>query len=124
MAKILVVEDDENLRFIYSKNLIKKNYIVESVDNGMDALEKVGEFGPDIILLDIMLPDLNGLELLQLLKDQPKYRNIPVLMITGISDPNEIKKCLDIGAMGFILKGSSSEEMEDKIEIILRTLNI
>lgn len=124
MAKILVVEDEEHLRLIHKRNLTKKGYDVEAVDNGMDALELVREFEPDLILLDIMMPELNGMELLELLKEQPKYKHIPVLMITGVSENDDITKCLDLGALGYILKGSSADELQNKIDIILNSLRL
>lgn len=122
MAKLLVVEDDENLRNIYSKNLTKRNYIVETASDGNAALSKLDEFLPDAILLDIMMPGLNGKEFLKFLKKNPRYKNIPVIMITGVSDINDIKVCLENGAAGYILKGSSSDEIDRKISVILKTL--
>lgn len=124
MAKILVVEDEENIRELHKRNLTRNNHEVETVENGLDALDKVREFKPDLILLDIMLPELSGIELLQLLKEQPKYKDIPVLMITGVSGTAEITKCLEIGALGYIIKGSSSDEMNKKIRIILDSMKL
>ncbi len=122
MSKLLVVEDDENLRQIYTKNLTRRDYTVESASDGNDALNKLPDFKPDAILLDIMMPGLNGKEFLKFLKQSPRYKSIPVIMITGVSDINDIKICLDNGAAGYILKGSSTDEIDKKISVILQTL--
>lgn len=122
MAKLLIVEDDENLRLIYSKNLSKRNYEVETATDGNDALDKLSDYMPDAILLDIMMPELNGKEFLKFLKQSPRYSKIPVIMITGVSDINDIKMCLENGAAGYILKGSSADEIDKKINVVLSTL--
>lgn len=122
MPKILVVEDDENLRQIYTRNLVRRNYTVETSSDGNEALNKLSEFKPDVILLDIMMPGLNGKEFLKFLKQSPRYKTIPVIMITGVSDINDIKICLDNGAAGYILKGSSTDEIDKKISVVLQTL--
>lgn len=122
MPKILVVEDDENLRQIYTRNLVRRNYTVETSSDGNEALNKLSEFKPDVILLDIMMPGLNGKEFLKFLKQSPRYKTIPVIMITGVSDINDIKTCLDNGAAGYILKGSSTDEIDKKISVVLQTL--
>lgn len=122
MPKLLVVEDDENLREIYAKNLTRRDYTVETSTDGNDALNKLTDFKPDVILLDIMMPGLDGKEFLKFLKQSPRYKTIPVIMITGVSDINDIKQCLDNGAAGYVLKGSSTDEIDKKISVILKTL--
>jgi DNA-binding response OmpR family regulator len=119
MTKILLVEDEEFLRDLYSRSLRLKNYEVETAVDSEDALVKLKLFKPDVVILDIILPRLNGIEVLKMLKNDPRLKRIPVIMLTGVSEINKIKECLDIGAMGYILKGSSADEITEKINLIV-----
>jgi DNA-binding response OmpR family regulator len=119
MTKILLVEDEEFLRDLYSRSLRLKNYEVETAVDSEDALVKLKLFKPDVVILDIILPRLNGIEVLKMLKNDPRLKRIPVIMLTGVSEINKIKECLDIGAIGYILKGSSADEITEKINLIV-----
>mgnify|MGYP005859762489 CR=1 FL=1 len=119
MPKVLLVEDDESLRKLYSKSLKLKNYRVETAVDGADALVKVGLFRPDVIILDIIMPELNGIEVLKILKTDPEFKKIPILMLTIASEINTIKECLENGATGYILKGGSPEDIAKKINNII-----
>lgn len=105
MPRVLLVEDDESLRILYSRSLRLKKYDVETAVNGADALVKVGIYMPDVIVLDIMMPELSGIEVLKVLKSDPEYKKIPILMLTTASEINTIKECLEKGATGYIIKG-------------------
>jgi DNA-binding response OmpR family regulator len=121
MAKVLLVEDDESLRLLYSKNLKAKNFEVETAVDGKDAFSKLKLFKPDLIILDIILPGINGIEILQILKGDPEFERIPVIMLTSISEVNRIKECLDSGAKGYIMKDKrvSAEEIAEKVNLLL-----
>ena len=121
MAKVLLVEDDESLRLLYSKNLRAKNFEVETAVDGKDAFSKLKLFKPDLIILDIILPGINGIEILQILKGDPEFERIPVIMLTSISEVNRIKECLDSGAKGYIMKDKrvSAEEIAEKVNLLL-----
>ena len=121
MAKVLLVEDDESLRLLYSKNLKAKNFEVETAVDGKDAFSKLKLFRPDLIILDIILPGINGIEILQILKGDAEFEKIPVIMLTSISEVNRIKECLDSGAKGYIMKDKrvSAEEIAEKVNLLL-----
>ena len=121
MAKVLLVEDDESLRLLYSKNLKAKNFEVETAVDGKDAFSKLKLFKPDLIILDIILPGINGIEILQILKGDAEFEKIPVIMLTSISEVNRIKECLDSGAKGYIMKDKrvSAEEIAEKVNLLL-----
>jgi len=115
MPKILVVDDDENLRSIYKTNLEKRGYTVDLAIHGKDALMKIPEWKPDIVLLDIMMPELDGVKVLENLSENSMLDN---LSVSGVSEINIMKKSLDIGARGYILKGESIEEIDRMLRMI------
>jgi DNA-binding response OmpR family regulator len=81
--KILVIEDDVDLNTIIELNLQKEGYITDHAYDGEEALKKVDSFQPDLIILDVMLPKLNGVEFNTKLKSNPKTKNIPIIALTG-----------------------------------------
>ena len=122
--KILLVEDDESLRVLYSRSLRIKDFEVETAVNGKDALVKVNLFKPDAIILDLVMPEMDGIEVLKTLKGDPKLKKIPVLMLTGSSDSDKMQECLKIGARGFLIKTSyfSAGEIAEKVKLLLGLL--
>ena len=100
MAKILLVEDEESLRRLYSQVLTSRTYTVESAESGREALIKLNEFRPDLIVLDIVMPGYNGVEFLKILKNDRDLKTVPVLMLSAINEMTKIRECLDMGAAG------------------------
>lgn len=124
MAKILLVEDEESLRMLYSKILTSRNYIVETAENGREALIKLSVFRPDLIVLDIVMPGYNGMEFLKILKNNEELRVVPVLMLSGINEMRKIRECLDIGAAGYITKESAADEIVQKLNLVLDSFRL
>ena len=118
MPKILVVDDDENFRNVYKINLEKRGYEVDLASDGEDALSKIPEVNPDIVLLDILMPGLDGVEVLEKLGEMGMLNDLTVVMLTGVDEINLMKKCLETGAKGYILKGVSMEEIDRKLKMI------
>ncbi len=83
VKKILVIEDDVDLNTVIELNLQKEGYITDHAYDGEEALKKVEEFEPDLIILDVMLPKLNGVEFNTKLKSNPKTKDIPIIALTG-----------------------------------------
>lgn len=87
--KILLVDDEEvNLRLL-TQWLVPQGYDVEYASNGAEAVRKVGESRPDLIILDIMMPIMDGHEACRIIKEDPKTMNIPIIMVTGQHDRNQ-----------------------------------
>lgn len=124
MAKVLLIEDEESLRNLYTRILSSRNYTVETAVDGEDALLKLPEFNPDIIVLDIVMPNYNGMELLRVLKNDERHRRIPVVMLTALSEMKKITKCLEMGAVGYITKDSSVEDIAHKLNLILESFSV
>lgn len=106
MLKILVVEDDPNLLRLYTNYLETNKYQVETAADGDEAMNKVVDFSPDIVLLDINIPKMSGTEVLWTIKADPKYKHIHIIIITGSKD--SLKECFEFGAAGYIMKGSGT----------------
>jgi CheY-like chemotaxis protein len=115
-ARILLVEDDRILRRAGEVVLSKKGYEVVVAVDGEEALAKVREHKPDLILLDVMMPKLDGFEVLTRLKDDPATRDIPVIMLSNLSEASEIKKAADRGAQAYLVKSSlRPEQLAEKV---------
>ena len=120
--KVLIVEDDMALFNMYSVELKIKGYDVLNVNDGIQAMPKAKEYKPDIILLDIMLPGMNGLNILTEVKSDPQTSEIPVIMLTNYGSEDNVKKALESGAADYIMKYKIlPSELSDKIEVVLGT---
>lgn len=102
--KVLIIEDDAFLHELCKKKFIKEGYQVISAFNGTDGLVKAPQEKPDIILLDLLLPEMDGLDLLKQLKEQTETKNIPVIITSNYSDRERVQKGLDLGAKDYIIK--------------------
>jgi two-component system, OmpR family, alkaline phosphatase synthesis response regulator PhoP len=104
LKKILVIEDQEDIRELIHFNLFKNGYEVFLACDGKEALSKVKSESPELILLDLMLPKIDGLKVCQNLKNNEKTRNIPIIMLTAKGEENDIVKGLEAGADDYITK--------------------
>ena len=120
MSKVLIVEDEKLIREIFSDYLEKKGYDVTTAENGQKALDFLSDDNkPDLILLDLNMPVLNGKEFLETMLENKKFKNIPVIMLTAISNNKEIGETLSLGAKGFIEKTESIGEIFNKIDTLI-----
>ncbi len=116
--KILIVDDEEMNRKVLSVMLESYGYHHASAKNGREALDKTREYGPDLIYLDIMMPEMDGYEACRLLKSDPQTVHIPIVMVTALADRETRIKGLDAGANDFITKPV------DTAELLVRTKNL
>ncbi len=124
MPKVLLIEDEESLRKLYTKILNAKNYTVEAAADGEDALSVLKIFRPDVIVLDIVMPNYNGLEFLKILKNDDELKSIPVVMLTALSEMRKITECLDMGAVGYITKDSTVEEIVQRLNFLIESISV
>ncbi len=104
MKKVLVVEDDSPLCWLL-ETIMRNKYEVTVVNNGLDAWSLLSERNiPDVIISDLGMPGLDGIELLENLSESGLFRNIPVIILSGDEEPAKRKRCLELGAVGFIIK--------------------
>ena len=124
MPKVLLIEDEESLRKLYTKILNAKNYTVEAAADGDDALSVLKIFRPDVIVLDIVMPHYNGVEFLKILKNDSELKGIPVVMLTALSEMRKITECLDMGAVGYITKDSTVEEIVQRLNFLIESISV
>lgn len=112
--KIFVVEDDSFVMDIYRTKLIQEGFEVDTADNGMEALKKLEEIKPDLILLDIIMPYVDGLEVLKKVREMEKTKETPVILLTNLSQKEEINQGLALGANDYLIKShfTPSEVLE------------
>lgn len=124
MPKVLLIEDEESLRKLYTKILNAKNYTVEAAADGEAALSVLKTFRPDVIVLDIVMPHYSGVEFLKILKNDSELKGIPVVMLTALSEMRKITECLDMGAVGYITKDSTVEEIVQRLNFLIESISV
>ena len=122
---VYIVEDDNNISEIESFALKNSGYITEVFETGKIFFKHLQNKKPDIVLLDIMLPDMDGLEILKKMKNTPDYKKIPVVMVTAKTTEIDKVKGLDLGADDYISKPFGIMELISRVKALLRrTLNL
>jgi len=122
MAKptILIVEDEAPLLTLLRYNLEKQGFRVEEATDGQEALLRVAENKPDLVLLDWMLPSLSGIEVCRQIRRRPATRDLPVIMVTARTEDQDAVRALDIGADDYITKPFAVEALLARIRALLR----
>jgi two-component system, cell cycle response regulator DivK len=120
MAKILIVEDDELVVKAYKRKLELAKYEIEIAVNGIEGLEMARQLKPDLILLDILMPQLNGIEVLKRIKADPELKAIPVIVLTNVASSENTRECLRAGCASYINKSSTiPSELVKEVEKFL-----
>ncbi len=117
---ILVVEDEEDIQQLVAFHLIKEGFFVLCADNGNECLEKFQREQLDLIILDIMLPGKDGLELCKIIRDHPRGKNVPIIMLTAKSEEDDIIEGLEAGADDYITKPFSPKVLVARVKAQLR----
>jgi two-component system alkaline phosphatase synthesis response regulator PhoP len=118
--RVLVVEDEQDVAELIRYNLTKEGYDVLLVDNGADALKRARESRPEVILLDIMVPQLNGWEVCRRLKQDPETRAISVIMVTGRVEEGDKVLGFEMGADDYVTKPFSPRELVARVRAVAR----
>lgn len=118
--RILIVEDDDFLLQMYSAKLELENFTVYTATTGTQGLKVAQKEIPDLILLDLNLPEMDGFTVLKYLKEDDKVKNIPVLVLTNFAQKENIDRCLDLGAEDYLIKAHFvPSEVISKVKNIL-----
>lgn len=109
--KVLLVEDDKALSAMYAKKFAAEGFDVTITHSGLDAVSKAKEEAFDVAVLDIMLPGMSGINVLEMLRLDPATSKLPIIVYTNYGDKHNREKCLTIGADDFILKIDTTPEL-------------
>ncbi len=120
MSRILVVEDDPDIAELLRRYLERASHEVEVLVHGTDVLPRVREQAPDLVILDRMLPGLDGLEICRLLRAQPDTADLPVIMVTARAEESDRIAGLELGADDYITKPFSAKEVVARVNALLR----
>lgn len=123
-AKILIVEDERDIADLLRYNLQEAGFETDYVRNGADALQRAIEETPDLILLDLMLPEVDGMIVCRLLKNDPRTKNIPIVMVTAKTEEKDRVAGLELGADDYIIKPFSPREVVLRVSAVLRRIHI
>jgi DNA-binding response OmpR family regulator len=118
-AKVLAVDDESDILLIVRTALESAGMDVRTASNGRDALTTADEFAPDLIVLDVMMPEMDGFEVVRHLRENEKTQDIPVVMLTGVSDSQRVKQALDSGVARYIVKPFDIEELLRTVRQVL-----
>lgn len=117
----MVVEDERDLRFFLKIALTQSGFEVKEAIDAEEALEKVKEEKPDLILLDVILPKKSGFDFLIEIKKQPEFESIPVIIVSNLGQREEIQRGLELGAEDYIVKANFTlDEIVKKVKDVLK----
>jgi len=119
--KILIVEDDVFVRDIYDMKFQQEGFDVVLAVDGLEALQLLEELIPDIILLDMMMPQMDGMEVLKKIKEHEIWKHIPVIMLTNISDKEKVDEAMCQGSVDYLIKSHfTPSEVVSKVDSVLK----
>jgi two-component system alkaline phosphatase synthesis response regulator PhoP len=123
VKKILIADDEPDILEIIGYNLQSEGYEITTAKNGNEAIEQAKRFNPDLIILDIMMPGKNGIEVCNVLRTQPAFKDTLIIFLTALSDEGTEVKGLETGADDFISKPVSSKVLISKVNALFRRFN-
>lgn len=120
MARIVIVEDDKDLRLILSYTLKKSGFMVDEYEFGVEAFNCIRETPPDLVIIDLQLPDMDGTRICKRLREEKATMGLPIIMLTARTDEEDILKGLIIGADDYITKPYNPKILIARVEALLR----
>ena len=118
--KIMIVDDCNTTRKLLGHYLRSRGYAVVFAENGLDALEKLANQNVDLVMTDLNMPYMDGIELIRVLRSDTELSQIPILMITTENDDREREKAISCGANGYMVKPVTGNAIEEKIKSIVK----
>lgn len=117
---ILLIDDEESIFEVIEGLLYREGYDLTYVDSGKEALNLIDDIQPDVILLDLMMPEMDGIETCKLIKSNERWRHIPIIMVTALSSKEDLARSLNAGADDFVSKPINSIELRARVRSMLR----
>lgn len=121
-TKVLIVEDEESISTLLDYNLAREDFDTCTAVDGEEALLKLQEFHPDIVILDWMLPKISGIEVCRRIRQNPETRNLPIIMLTARSEEADRIRGLETGADDYLTKPFSTAELIARVKAVLRRI--
>ncbi len=120
MKKVLIIEDDEFLQGLEAAKIKKSGYDVIAAQNGEDGMRRISDPKIDLVLLDLLLPNFDGFQILKKIRETEATKNIPVIVFSNLSEKKDLDRATELGATRFMIKSNFS--LEELIEYIDKTL--
>ena len=115
--KILIIEDDSFLQGLASRKLQSQGYEISIATDGEQGFKVLEKNMPDMILLDLLLPNIDGFEFLKRMRDNDKWKNIPVIVFSNLSEEKDMKKAMDLGVKEYMIKANFTlDELTNKVK--------
>ena len=120
-SKILIAEDDQFILKAMTTKLTKEGYEIKTAVDGVQLMDILKSYIPDLIILDLLMPKKDGFEVIKEVKEDPKLKNIPILIASNLGQENDIQQVLNLGATDYIIKSEFTlESLVQKIKNILK----
>jgi DNA-binding response OmpR family regulator len=118
--KVLIIEDDSFISDMYRLKLEAEGFVVAVAEDGEKGLEQLGKEKPDLVLLDVVMPKMDGFAVLQSVKGNPQLQDVPVVLLTNLGQKDSVEKGLKLGALDYIIKAHfTPSEVVEKVREIL-----
>jgi two-component system OmpR family response regulator len=117
--RILAVDDEPDVLLIIKTALLSEGYNVRTAPGAEEALAQIQEFRPHLVLLDMMMPRMSGFDALHAIREIPEFKSLPVIMLTGLSDKDNIKKALNMGVEYYMMKPFEFHDLISKVKIAI-----
>jgi len=122
-TRILLVDDNKDDRFLWQATLDKFGFEIDTAESGKDAISKIDSINPDLLMLDLNMPEMDGHEVCIYLRSLPKYANVPIIILTSSDDLKDKVNSFDEGADEYITKEMDHQEIEKRITMVLRAIS-
>ncbi len=119
MKKILLVEDNQDLQFLLSCQIKSMGFAIISANNGMEGVEKAIEEKPDLIIMDILMPGMDGREATRMIRSNPMTKNIPIIVLTVLFRHLDQESCIEAGCNDYIVKPFRFKVLQEKIRALI-----
>ena len=121
MKQILLIEDDPFIIDIYNKKFEESGFSVDVANNGEDALKKLEQKKPDLVVLDIVLPEMDGWEVLRRIKSTPELKDLKIIILSNLSQKKEVEKGINLGSIKYLIKAHyTPSEIVEEIKSLLQ----
>ncbi len=124
MAKIMVIDDDEDFTNLYKKTLLAAGYDAIAINQSSVAIEMAYLVKPDIFVIDLMMPDIDGFQLCRMLRADPVFKNTPIIIVTALTDTDSKMIAMGAGANDYLAKPFSVDKLKIRINTLLKVMDL